>query len=105
MTITKQVLNRLKCECVLVPFLVAHAHWYKGPVIMQSKRPVIMFSKSHSRVCSKLMEHIILKHLLNNLKANNILFDKQHGFRKNPCCLLPSLHTRHLGQPKRWDTN
>ena len=45
MTITKQVLNRLKCECVLVPFLVAHAHWYKGPVIMQSKRPVIMFSK------------------------------------------------------------
>ena len=44
MTITKQVLNRLKCECVLVPFLVAHAHWYKGPVIMQSKRPVIMFS-------------------------------------------------------------
>ena len=47
MTITKQVLNRLKCECVLVPFLVAHAHWYKGPVIMQSKRPVIMFSTYH----------------------------------------------------------
>ena len=44
MTITKQVLNMLKCECVLVPFLVAHAHWYKGPVIMHSKRPVIMFS-------------------------------------------------------------
>ena len=46
MTITKQVLNRLKCECVLVPFLVAYAHWYNGPVIMQSKRPVIMFSNS-----------------------------------------------------------
>ena len=46
MTITKQVLNRLKCECVLVPFLVAHAHWCKGPVIMQSKRPVIMFAIS-----------------------------------------------------------
>ena len=33
-------------------------------------------------VCSKLMEHIISKHLLNHLEANNILFDKQHGFRK-----------------------
>ena len=49
MTITKQVLNRLKCECVLVPFLVAHAHWYKGPVIMQSKGPVIMFSSLQLR--------------------------------------------------------
>ena len=52
MTITKQVLNRLKCECVLVPFLVAHAHWYKGPVIMQSKRPVIMFSTPQKLVCA-----------------------------------------------------
>ena len=33
-------------------------------------------------VCSKLMERIISKHLLNHLEANNILFDKQHGFRK-----------------------
>ena len=33
-------------------------------------------------VCSKLIEHIISKHLLNHLEANNILFDKQHGFRK-----------------------
>ena len=54
MTITKQVLNRLKCECVLVPFLVAHAHWYKGPVIMQSKRPVIMFSRDRLTQC---MQH------------------------------------------------
>ena len=28
------------------------------------------------------MEHIIAKHLLNHIEANNILFDKQHGFRK-----------------------
>ena len=33
-------------------------------------------------VCSKLMEHIISKHLINHLEANNILFNKQHGFRK-----------------------
>ena len=26
-----------KCECVVVPFLVAHAHWYKGPVIMREQ--------------------------------------------------------------------
>ena len=37
MTITKQVLNRLKCEYVLVPFLVAHAHWYKGPDIKREQ--------------------------------------------------------------------
>ena len=40
-------------------------------------RPVLL-----TCVCSKLMEHIISKHLLNHLEANNILFDKQHGFRK-----------------------
>ena len=28
------------------------------------------------------MEHIISKHLLNHLEAKNILFNKQHGFRK-----------------------
>ena len=44
MTITKQVLNRLKCECVMVSFLVAHAHWYKGPVIVWYKGPVILLS-------------------------------------------------------------
>ena len=37
MTINKQVLNRLKCECVLVPFLVAHAHCYKGPAVMREQ--------------------------------------------------------------------
>ena len=33
-------------------------------------------------VCSKLVEHMISKHLLNHLEANTILFDKQHGFRQ-----------------------
>ena len=37
MTITKQVLDRLKCKCVLVTFPVAHAHWYKGPAFKRSK--------------------------------------------------------------------
>ena len=37
MTITKQVLDRLKCKCVLVTFPVAHAHWYKGPAIKREQ--------------------------------------------------------------------
>lgn len=32
-------------------------------------------------VCSKLMEHIVTKHLVNHLEGNNILYDLQHGFR------------------------
>ena len=55
-------------------------------------------TKCHSRVCNKLMEHIISKHLLNHLEANNILFDKQHGCRKKAInqYTIASLHTRYL---------
>ena len=52
LTITKQVSNvlksLLKCECVLVPFLVAHAgrYRYKGAVIKREQwTAVTMFSK------------------------------------------------------------
>ena len=41
--------------------------------------------------CSKLMEHIISQHLLNHLEANNILFEKQHGFRKKRSTDTPLL--------------
>ena len=40
-------------------------------------RPVSLTCVEH------IMEYIISKHLLNHLEANNILFDKQHGFRKS----------------------
>ena len=57
--------------------------------------------------CSKLMEHIISKHLLNHLQANNILFDKQHGFRKKSInrYTVASLHTRYPGQSKQRKAN
>ena len=32
-------------------------------------------------VCSKLMEHIVAKHILGHLEDHNILYDLQHGFR------------------------
>ena len=32
-------------------------------------------------ICSKLLEHIVTKHMLNHLENNNILYDLQHGFR------------------------
>ena len=32
-------------------------------------------------ICSKLMEHIVTKHLLTHLEKHNILYDLQHGFR------------------------
>ena len=32
-------------------------------------------------VCSKLLEHIVTKHVLSHLEKHNILYDMQHGFR------------------------
>ncbi len=32
-------------------------------------------------ICSKLLEHIVTKHLLSHLESNKILYDLQHGFR------------------------
>ena len=32
-------------------------------------------------ICSKLLEHIVTKHLLNHLEHHHILYDLQHGFR------------------------
>ena len=32
-------------------------------------------------LCSKVMEHIITKHMVTHLENNNILYDLQHGFR------------------------
>ena len=32
-------------------------------------------------ICSKLLEHIVTKHLVSHLEENNILYNLQHGFR------------------------
>jgi hypothetical protein len=37
-------------------------------------------------VCSKLMEHIVVSAMMNHLEGNNILHDRQHGFRPKRSC-------------------
>lgn len=37
-------------------------------------------------ICSKLLEHIVVKHILNHFDAHNILVDCQHGFRSRRSC-------------------
>ena len=44
-------------------------------------RPVSLTS-----VCCKIIEHVIHSHVINHLERNNILEDKQHGFRKRRSC-------------------
>jgi len=54
----------------------------KGNIHLASNyRPV-----SLTCVLSKLMEHVICKHILNHLDAHNILTVFQHGFRKSHSC-------------------
>lgn len=46
-------------------------------------------------VCSKLLEHIIVKHIMSHLEYHNILVDSQHGFRSRRSCetqLLTFVH-------------
>ena len=45
-----------------------------------------------SQVC-KVLESIVREHLLEHLKRNNILSDKQHGFRQGRSCLTNLLET------------
>ena len=45
-----------------------------------------------SQVC-KVLESIVREHLLDHLKRNNILSDKQHGFRQGRSCLTNLLET------------
>ncbi len=37
-------------------------------------------------ICSKLMEHVITSSLMSHLESNNILHDRQHGFRQGRSC-------------------
>ena len=44
-------------------------------------RPVFLTS-----LCSKVLEHVIVNHILKNLNNHNILHDCQHGFRARRSC-------------------
>ena len=37
-------------------------------------------------ICSKVLEHIICRHILDHLERHNILTDVQHGFRSGHSC-------------------
>ena len=45
-----------------------------------------------SQVC-KILESVVREHLLEHLNSNNILSDKQHGFRQRRSCLTNLLET------------
>ena len=44
-------------------------------------------------VCSKLLEHIVVKHIMDHLDHHTILTDLQHGFRRNRSCTTQLLMT------------
>ena len=44
-------------------------------------RPISLTS-----ICCKIMEHILHSNIISDLKANNILSENQHGFRKHRLC-------------------
>ena len=62
------------------------ADWKKAnvcPIFKKGERynPANYRPVSLTCICSKLLEHIVTKHLLCHLEQNNILYDLQHGFR------------------------
>ena len=46
-------------------------------------------------VCCKVLEHIIVKHILDHLEKHNILVDNQHGFRSGHSCDSQLILTIH----------
>ena len=46
--------------------------------------PAALFTQTC--VCCKLMEHILVRHMLMHFDDENIISDKQHGFRKGHSC-------------------
>ena len=56
----------------------------------ENYRPISLTS-----ICCKLSEHIIVHEMMNHLDQNNILNDRQHGFRKRRSCETQLLITTH----------
>ena len=50
-------------------------------------------------ICSKLMEHIVVSSIMSHLENNNILHQRQHGFRRARSCETQLVDfTTHLSQ-------
>ena len=56
---------------------------YVTPIYKKGERYLASNYRPVSLTCiaSKIMEHIVCKHILNHLEDHNILIDNQHGFR------------------------
>lgn len=65
--------------------------------LAENYRPVSLTS-----ICSKLMEHIIVKHIAKHLEAHSILTQFQHGFRQARSCETQLLTTLH-DMMSNWD--
>ena len=66
-------------------------------------RPVSLTS-----ICCKLLEHILYSNIMQHLENNNILTDKQHGFRHRRSCesqLITTVHDLALNLDKGKQTN
>ena len=54
----------------------------KGNCLLAANyQPILLTS-----ICSKVLEHIIYKHIMAHCEKHNILVDYQHGFRKSRSC-------------------
>ena len=71
----------------------------KGPKYKPANyRPV-----SLTCICSKIMEHIIVTNMITFLEDQDILYDKQHGFRTKRSCetqLIEFMHELHNNMQK-----
>jgi len=45
-------------------------------------------------ICCKIMEHIVISHIMNHADKHNNLYKMQHGFRKKLSCETQLVHRR-----------
>ena len=57
--------------------------------------PKITDQISLTSICCKVMEHVVLSHMAKHLSKNNIIIDKQHGFRQRFSCETQLITTIH----------
>ena len=59
-----------------------------SPIFKKGDRGLASYSRpvSFTCVCCKLMEHILVRHMIRHFDDENIISDKQHGFRKGHSC-------------------
>ena len=56
-------------------------------------------------ICCKIMEHIVISHIMNHADKHNNLYKMQHGFRKKLSCETQLVHRRCHTESWQWTTN